>query len=100
MRRIALALATLGAALIAGCGASAPTGAHTNAVAAIRAAEVAGAGQQPTASLHLALAREAIEAAEAAMEDGRHEQARRSLARAGLGRRRARHRARRARRGP
>jgi hypothetical protein len=67
----ALALAT------AGCGAShpPPTDNLASAIAAVRAAQEAGAADVPKAALQLKLAEEQVAQARAMIEDGEHERA-------------------------
>lgn len=72
------------AGLASGCGTTAVT--STQAVATsqaeIRAAEAVGAQQEPTANLHLKLAREQFAAAQKMLEDGEKHRADFMLARA------------------
>jgi hypothetical protein len=68
-----IALAALG---VAACGGAAiPTEQMTAAQAALRAAEVGGAQENPQASLHLKHASDQIESARLLIEDGENERA-------------------------
>lgn len=76
-------LAALAALASTACGGPPPpTRAQTDAVASVRAAETVGAEQSPTAALHLQLAREQLEVAEALIDEGKMEDASRVLIRA------------------
>jgi hypothetical protein len=71
-----LILSACWAAGLLGCGAAAvPQERLTSAQAAIKGAEVAGAAQDPKASLHLKLAKEQVAKAEALIAEDDNEQA-------------------------
>lgn len=73
----------IGALGLAACaGGTVPTRQRTDAVAAVRSARELGASNTPEASLHLALADEQIEQAEALIRSGQMESAERLLLRA------------------
>jgi hypothetical protein len=69
--------------LLGGCGGAAvPQEQLSSAQAALKGAEVAGAAEDPKASLHLKLAREQIEKAKALIADNDNEEAARVVDRA------------------
>jgi hypothetical protein len=69
-------------ALIACGGAAIPQEQLTSAQAALKGAEVAGAGEDPKAALYLKLSREQLEKAKALIADSKNEEAARVLDRA------------------
>ena len=79
MRKLCL----VGVVLATACGGAAvPQETLTAAKAAVTGAEVAGAGTEPEAALHLKLAKEQVTKAEALIKDGDNEEAARVIDRA------------------
>ena len=71
-----VAFATLAVLSLAGCGASAPpTHQLTESKAAVRAAEEVGAEKAPQAALHLKLARDQVDQAEALIREEENDEA-------------------------
>lgn len=81
---VAIALPVLGSLALAACGGSAPrpTAQHTEATAAIRAADEVGAKGEPKAALYLKMAQDGIANAEILLENEENGKARRVLERA------------------
>ena len=67
--------------VLVACGSAPPTDHMTQTIAAIRAAEVAGAREEPKANLHLKLAEEQLDKAKQAVENDENEAAERLLLR-------------------
>jgi hypothetical protein len=75
--------ASVAALVLSACGSSAvPQAENAQAVAAISAAEAAGAGGVPKASLHVKMAKDNVALAEKQVRDGDEEEARATLERA------------------
>lgn len=83
MNRVVLTIGWVAALGQLGCGSAAvPQEQLTSAQAAVKGAEVAGAAEDPKAALHLKLAKEQIEKAQALIADDENEEAARLIERA------------------